>query len=109
MLSVSEKPDQRKLAGFFLLYSSFTKEAMGEQCLLPALVGRFACSAWLALLRDNHGTRLSASAMPHQALINVLQSRLPNLIAVYAFGSRVSGDVLSRKVIGIWRCWGGLR
>ena len=30
--------------------------------------------------------------MPNQALIDLLQSRLPNLMAIYAFGSRVSGD-----------------
>lgn len=30
--------------------------------------------------------------MLNLALINVLRARLPNLMAVYAFGSRVSGD-----------------
>lgn len=29
--------------------------------------------------------------MPNHAIVNLLQSRLPNLMAVYAFGSRVSG------------------
>ena len=30
--------------------------------------------------------------MPNQALINILQSRLANLMLIYAFGSRVNGD-----------------
>ena len=30
--------------------------------------------------------------MPLQRLTNLLQSRLPNLMAIYAFGSRVSGN-----------------
>ena len=30
--------------------------------------------------------------MPNPSLINLLQFRLPKLLAIYAFGSRVSGD-----------------
>ena len=43
------------------------------------------------LLRDNRDTTRLLCEMPNQALINVLRSRLPHLMAVYAFGSRVNG------------------
>lgn len=32
--------------------------------------------------------------MLNRVLINILQARLPNLMAVYAFGSRVTGDAI---------------
>lgn len=42
--------------------------------------------------------------MPQQALINLLQSRLPNLMAIYAFGSRVNGDAnaISDWDLAVW-------
>lgn len=66
---------------------------MGKQWSLSALMRIFSLAA--------HGLRCCETIvafasrlapMPNQPLVRVLQSRLPNLMAVYAFGSRVSGD-----------------
>ena len=58
----------------------------------PTRLGGKTVAAKLARCETIVELALYLEPMPNQALIKLMQSRIPNLMAVYAFGSRVSGD-----------------